>query len=187
MASGRRAVHRTARRLVAFLVCWLLGAAPPLAARGTYQTPEAFVAEAFGGEPPPAEKLWLRGDIKSHIEDILGRPYGKLRLTYWLKAGRSAWILEEIGKEELITTGFVVGPGGIERVRVLIFRESRGFEVRYPAFTRQFEGMQLDAESKLDRHIDGISGATLSVAALNKLARIALLLHRHVTIAQTTQ
>lgn len=185
MASGRRAVPRTAWRLVAFLACLLLGATPPLAARGTYQTPEDFVAEAFGGEPPPAEKLWLRGDLKSTIEQILGRPYGKLRLTYWLKADRSAWILEEIGKEELITTGFVVGSGGIERVRVLIFRESRGFEVRYPAFTRQFEGAHLATDSKLDRHIDGISGATLSVAALTKLARLALLLHQHVTSPQT--
>ncbi len=186
MALCRRAVPRTVRRLVAFLVCLLLGVAPPLAARGTYQTPENFVAEAFGGEPPPAEKLWLRGDLKSTIEQILGRPYGKLRLTYWTTAGRSAWILEEIGKEELITTGFVVGPEGIERVRVLIFRESRGFEVRYPAFTRQFEGMQLDAESKPDRRIDGISGATLSVAALTKLSQIALLLHQHVSSPQRT-
>ena len=32
---------------------------------------------------------------------------------------------------------------------------------------------------ELNRHIDGISGATLSVAAVNKLARLALMLHQH--------
>ncbi len=30
----------------------------------------------------------------------------------------------------------------------------------------------------LDRHIDGISGATLSVNAMKKMARLALLLHQ---------
>jgi hypothetical protein len=32
----------------------------------------------------------------------------------------------------------------------------------------------------LDRRINGITGATLSVHALTRLARLALLLHRHV-------
>ncbi|WP_340679580.1 FMN-binding protein, partial [Paraglaciecola sp.] len=33
-------------------------------------------------------------------------------------------------------------------------------------------------ELQLNQHVDGITGATLSVRALNKLARIALYLHQ---------
>ena len=64
-------------------------------------------------------------------------------------------------------------------VKVLIFRESRGWEVRYPFFTDQFKGATLVTDNNLDRKIDGITGATLSVNALTKLGRIALLLHKH--------
>jgi uncharacterized protein with FMN-binding domain len=87
--------------------------------------------------------------------------------------------LEEIGKEQPITTGIVVEDGKIDQVKVLVFRESRGFEVRYPFFTDQFRGATLREGLDLDREIDGISGATLSVRALTKLARLALLLHAH--------
>jgi Na+-transporting NADH:ubiquinone oxidoreductase subunit NqrC len=38
---------------------------------------------------------------------------------------------------------------------------------------------------RLDRHIDGISGATLSVNAINKLSRLALYLHQQVMQKQT--
>ncbi|WP_069472977.1 FMN-binding protein [Candidatus Marithrix sp. Canyon 246] len=72
------------------------------------------------------------------------------------------WILEEIGKKKPITTGIVINKGRIERFKVLIFRETRGWEVCYPFFTNQFKGNSLNNFS----HIDGISGATLSVRAL---------------------
>ena len=49
-----------------------------------------------------------------------------------------------------------------------------------PAFPAQFAGARLTSSQGLDRHIDGISGATLSVRALSRLARLALLLHRHI-------
>ena len=67
----------------------------------------------------------------------------------------------------------------ILEVKVLIFRESRGWEVKYPFFTDQFKGATLVSDNNLDRKIDGITGATLSVNALTKLGRIALLLHKH--------
>ena len=65
-------------------------------------------------------------------------------------------------------------------MKVLVFRESRGWEVRYPFFTEQFADASLKAETKLDRKIDGISGATLSVDALIKLARLALFLDQYI-------
>ena len=75
------------------------------------------------------------------------------------------------------------GDDRVERVKVLVYRESRGWEVRHDFFTTQFTGATLQANERLDRPIDGISGATLSVRAVTRLTEIALLLHRHVTQA----
>ena len=159
----------------------LFPALDPAIARGVYQEPDAFIQEVFNGDPPVVETVWLAGEVKSRVADILGHEYPALRVRYWLRDARSAWILEEIGKEEPITTGIVVEGGQIALIRVLIFRESRGFEVRHPFFTDQFEGAALEENARLDRSIDGITGATLSVRALTKLARMALYLHGQVT------
>ena len=49
-------------------------------------------------------------------------------------------------------------------------------------FTRQFVGLTLQASnSQLSETIDGVTGATLSVKAVKKSARFALLLHQLVT------
>ena len=64
----------------------------------------------------------------------------------------------------------------LERIKVLEFRESRGWEVRHAFFTDQFRAARLTKDRNLDRDIDGISGATLSVRAMKKLAALALYL-----------
>ena len=150
-------------------------------AQGVYQVPDEFINEVFDHDPPKSKKLWLRKLLKEEVKSIMGHDLGVLRLRYWYKDDRSAWILEEIGKERPITTGIVINKNKIELVRILIFRESRGWEVRHPFFTDQFKDANLMQENKLDRSIDGISGATLSVKAVTKLARLALMLNRYVT------
>jgi len=162
-------------RLLAILV--FLSPAGLLLAGDVYQSQQDFLQEVFAGDPPPAAVLWLRDGIRATSTEILGHPYPGLRIRYWMRDDRSAWILEEIGKERPITVGLVVNDRGMELVRVLAFRESRGWEVRYPFFTDQFRGIGLTDETQLDRPVDGISGATLSVRALEKLARLALYLH----------
>ncbi|HHM06209.1 MAG TPA: FMN-binding protein [Gammaproteobacteria bacterium] len=107
------------------------------------------------------------------VREILGHKLGALRVRYWPRNGRSAWILEETGKEQPITVGLVVENGRLLRLSVLIYRESRGDEVRHPFFTDQFKGARLNG-TRLDRSIDGVSGATLSVRALTRLAALAL-------------
>ncbi len=141
-----------------------------------YQSNEAFLSAAFEGEPPSPTFIWLRGEIKKSVRQILGHPYAGLRIRYWSKRQRTAWILEEIGKERPITTGIIIEHGAIKHIRVLAFRESRGGEVRHDFFTRQFLETKLNSDNKLDRHIDSITGATLSVNALKRLARLALYL-----------
>jgi len=147
---------------------------------GTYQEPSDFIQEVFSDDVPKTSKIWIKKDLKGRIREIMGHDLGVLRLKYWKKGDRTAWILEEIGKERLITAGFVINNNKIESIKVLAFRESRGWEVRYPFFTDQFSDAVLQEDNRLDKHIDGISGATLSVKAMKKMARLALLLHQEV-------
>ncbi len=144
-----------------------------------YLAPDAFLAEVFGTAPQPS-MLWITAEIQPEVEKILGHPPPRLRQRYWKDGAKTAWILEEIGKEEFITAGFVVANDRIERARVLIYRESRGMEVRYAAFLKQFDGVQLSDQRRLSKRIDGISGATLSVWAMERMARTALYFHSHV-------
>lgn len=149
--------------------------------KGVYQLPDEFIDEVFNGKPPKSEKLWIKKELKEKIREIMGHDLGVLRLRYWQQDERTAWILEEIGKERPITTGIVVNAGSIEKIKILIFRESRGWEVRYPFFTDQFKNAVLLEDTGLDKSIDGISGATLSVNAVTKLARLALVLDQQVS------
>ena len=150
-------------------------------AGGVYQEPDAFIAEVFADQPPKASVIWPSTELKDQMKTILGHNYKSLRIRYWQKADRTAWILDEIGKDKPITTGFVTNQGKLETVRVLIFRESRGWEVRHAFFTDQFENASLITDFELDRNIDNITGATLSVRAVSKLARVALLLDKAVS------
>ena len=142
-----------------------------------YQEPAAFLAEVFGQAPPP-KVLWLTKDLQAQAAAILGHPPAQLRQRYWREGGKSAWILEETGKEEPITAGFVVADGRIDHVRVLVYRESRGQEVRETSFLKQFRNAKLAQGDTLDRDIDGIVGATLSVGAMERMARLALFFDR---------
>lgn len=161
-----------------FSTCLLWFALTSSAAADTYQTPEDFLRESFAGDVPQPAALWLTGDVREQTKEILGHEPAQMRVRYWQRAQRSAWILDEIGKEKPITTGIVIEDGRIERIRVLVFRESRGWEVRHTFFTDQFKQRSLTTDNKLDGPIDGISGATLSVRALTNLARLALYLHQ---------
>lgn len=136
-----------------------------------------FLAQAFPGAPPQSAMLWLTPPVKQRAAAILGHDYAGLRCKYWRQGERTAWVLDEIGKEQPITVGIVVEKGEILQLQVLAFRESRGGEVRQDFFTRQFGHTGLKPDDKLDRHIDGITGATLSVSAVSRLARLALAFH----------
>lgn len=165
---------RAARRSIAVLTLSLVAAA----AHGeVYQEAGAFLAEVFGSTPAP-KILWLTRDIQAQASAILGHRPAQLRQRYWSQGGKSVWILEETGKEELITAGFVVVNGRIDHVRVLVYRESRGQEVRQSSFLKQFKEAKLVQGSRLDRDIDGIVGATLSVGAIERMARLALYFDR---------
>ncbi len=151
-----------------------------------YRSEADFLSNAFGGEPPAARALWVPPALREELLRDFGWRAG-LRIRYWVHGDRSAWILDEIGKDKPITAGIVVDEDTIARLEVLVFRESRGWEVRYPFFTDQFASVALAEDGDLSRRIDGITGATLSVRAVTRMARVALRLHdatRQTTLAR---
>jgi hypothetical protein len=152
----------------------LLALALPVWAGNQDAEIERFLSETLGTSPA-AESLWIVGDLQPAVRAILEHDYPAARVRYWRVGSRTVWILDEIGKEMPITVGIAINNGAVERVKVLVYREDRGREVTSPAFTAQFSGAKLTSDQRLDRHIDGISGATLSVRALSRLTRLALL------------
>ena len=145
-----------------------------------FQEPRGFLDQAFGGHVPDPQVVWLTGERMEAASRILGHRPNMLRVRYWGRGGRTAWIIDEIGKERPITTGIVIDDDRIERVAVLVYRESIGWEVRYAFFTDQFKDARLTDDLRLSGRVDGISGATLSVRAVTNVARLALYLHKQI-------
>ncbi|MBQ0724809.1 MAG: FMN-binding protein [Cycloclasticus sp.] len=140
---------------------------------------QSFLAKVFDKQPLKPKVIWLDQEKKHVIESILQHRAPYIRVKYWQKGTKTAWILNEIGKEKPITVGVVIEQSKIKQLSVLAFRESRGWEVKHDFFTRQFNDVTISDELQLNQTIDGISGATLSVRALTKIARIALYLEQH--------
>ncbi len=87
----------------------------------------------------------------------------------------TAVLADEQGKYRPIT--FMAGIDNDNRVvdvRVLIYRESRGGEVRQTRFLKQYRGKSLENPIRINRDIINITGATISVNALNAGVRKAL-------------
>ncbi len=156
----------------------------PLLNSEEYLSQEAFLNEIFAGKPPKQQIFWLQKKYKPAVSDILQHKPGFLRTRYWRDGHKSAWVLDEIGKTKPITVGVLIESNQIKLIKVLMFRESRGWEVKHDFFTDQFKDAQLTDELKLSKPIDGISGATLSVRALTKVARLALFFNQQLAYAK---
>jgi hypothetical protein len=159
--------------IIPVLLGWLM-AGSSVAAEKTYEQPSAFLARHFGSMPK-TQVLALSETQQKQLATILGHRYGQQQVRYWAKDGKTAWILNEIGKTEPITTGFIAHGGKLAEVKVLIYRESHGWEVSRPFFTKQFVGASLNGH-RLSKPVDGVVGATLSVRAITRLSAAALYL-----------
>ena len=68
-----------------------------------------------------------------------------------------------VGKVELIS--YAVGialDGTVKQIEILSYRESHGFEIRLPAWRKQFVGKGTASPLRIGDDISNISGATLS-------------------------
>lgn len=167
--------------LAAALVAIVLVASPACAGdEREYLSRKAFLAEAFPATAPVAGKLRIDPALGDRLAAIYRQPFRMRQVRYWQSGRRTAWEIDAIGKEQPITIGVVVDESRLVSVAVLVYREGHGMEVADPAFTAQFAGAtrveRQQLADMLDRDIDNITGATLSVRAVTRTARAALLL-----------
>lgn len=163
-------------KALGFTLLALFWSIPAMAQKGDFFSAEAFSEQVFN-TPMPWQTLWLNQTQRDDISQLLNRPFKQLRLRYQYDGATSLWIFDEIGKELPITIGLAIDASGIQTLQILNYRESRGGEVIMPAFRQQFFGAKLTSQGNLNQPIDGITGATLSVWAVKRVAATALYCH----------
>lgn len=167
---------------------WCVMSTPALAISGydetKFMTVDAFLSQVYGESSPGISLLPLRGDLRDQVEAALGHRYRGLRLRYWQQGDVTTWVIDEKSKDMPMTLAVAVGATGITHLNVLVYREPRGGEVHQAFFRQQFVGITLQDDLSLSREVDGITGATLSVDAVSRVAAMALLLHQHVMASQ---
>ncbi|GJL77768.1 MAG: hypothetical protein NPINA01_07570 [Nitrospinaceae bacterium] len=135
-----------------------------------YLTKKQALEIAFpGADKIDKERQWLTEEQKQAIGKIALMKIRENRFTYYVgkKAGKPMGYMvidHIIGKSFPITFMTVLNVDGTVRdVEVMVYREPRGWEVRYPTFMSQFFGRNAQSDF---REINSITGATLSVRAI---------------------
>ncbi len=131
---------------------------------------------------PLREEKTLQPDERARLQAGTGLRFSQPRYVLFRCAApdgteRFAVILEEMGKSEPVTfmTG-VDGNGRVGAVVLMIFRESRGSEVKDQRFMRQFRGKTITDPVRVNRDIVNVAGATLSSEAIARGVKKALAL-----------
>jgi Na+-translocating ferredoxin:NAD+ oxidoreductase RnfG subunit len=114
------------------------------------------------------QQIVLNASQQQAIESLSGLP---IRSTKWqiISAHKGNEILgylladNVIGKFELITYAVALDSlGNVRQVEILSYRESHGYEIRLPAWRKQFIGKSVKSPLRVGSDIANISGATLS-------------------------
>jgi len=132
-----------------------------------------FAREAFGTDAPRST-LSVTGDVYRLCRQTVGAPIPREVIYYHSLSNGTVWVLMAQGKHGAITGAFVVQDALIRASRILEDRERRGRGIRGKRYLRQFEGIGLRAGKQLDRRVDGITGATISSRAVERMALLAL-------------
>ena len=119
------------------------------------------------------ELLRLNPERKSQIEDRIGWKFPEESFeVYIAETGTQvdgyALVQNTIGKHKPMT--YMVGVdnrGHVADVELLVFRESRGSEIRQKRFNVQYEGKTVLDPVRINKDIINISGATMSVRSMS--------------------
>jgi Na+-translocating ferredoxin:NAD+ oxidoreductase RnfG subunit len=129
-----------------------------------------------------AEELRLTPDQKLRIQDRIGWKFPEESFRAF-KAETDgtvdgyAVIQETIGKHRPIT--YIVGitpQGKVFDVEIMVYRESKGSEVRRKRFNAQYEGKTAQDPISINKDIINITGATMSVRSVSAGVKRALVL-----------
>jgi Na+-translocating ferredoxin:NAD+ oxidoreductase RnfG subunit len=144
-------------------------AAPALVQAAQYATLDEAARRAF-----PEATAWREQLVQASADDLralaaLGGAAPRASTWRALVAVKGEEVLGlvvadgVIGKFEVIDYAVAVGNDGrIRSVEVLNYRESHGYEIKLPAWRKQFVGKGSQAPLRVGEDIANISGATLS-------------------------
>jgi Na+-translocating ferredoxin:NAD+ oxidoreductase RnfG subunit len=154
-------------------ICWLsvpVLAVASISVQATqYATPDEAAKRSFPAATSFKESLaQLNAQEIRAIGDAAGLPVRKAtwRIITALNGDKPIGVVvidSVIGKFELIDYAVALGADGkIVNVEILNYRESHGYEVRLPAWRKQFVGKGPEAKLHVNEDIANISGATMS-------------------------
>ncbi len=180
-------------RLVCFSVLLLLMSSVPVRAERVWDSDlkrflteqEMSFAEVFLSEDegvkimlPKSERIRkevikLSPEKKAQIEERIGWKFPEQSFEVYIgesgdKIDGYALVQNTIGKHKPMT--YMVGidnTGHVSDVELLIFRESRGSEIRQKRFNAQYEGKTVTDPVRINKDIINISGATMSVRSMS--------------------
>jgi len=129
-----------------------------------------------------AEELRLTPEQKVQIQDRIGWKFPEESFRAFKaetdgKVDGYAVIQETIGKHRPIT--YIVGitpQGKVFDVEIMVYRESKGSEVRRKRFNAQYEGKTAQDPISINKDIINITGATMSVRSVSAGVKRALVL-----------
>lgn len=141
---------------------------------------EVFMSEEDGVKLilPKSERvrkdvIKLSPEKKAQIEERIGWKFPEQSFEVYIGETGSqidgyALVQNTIGKHKPMT--YMVGidsKGQVSDVELLVFRESRGSEIRQKRFNAQYEGKTVSDPVRINKDIINISGATMSVRSMS--------------------
>lgn len=165
-------------------VCLLLSVASLAADQVFLDDKKASEVVLRGCDSIEREEKTITAEDRAQLEKTTGLRFPLPRYTFVIGKRKGApcyaVIMNEIGKSEPITFMVGVDPEGrAGEIALMVFRESRGAEVREPRFTRQFKGKRLRDPIRINQDILNYTGATLSSEAMARGVKKALALVDH--------
>ena len=141
---------------------------------------EVFMSEEDGVKImlPKSERIRkdvikLSSEKKARIEERIGWKFPEQSFEVYIgesgdKIDGYALVQNTIGKHKPMT--YMVGidsKGQVSDIELLVFRESRGSEIRQKRFNAQYEGKTVSDPVRINKDIINISGATMSVRSMS--------------------
>jgi len=158
--------------LLPVVVASVLIAGPSYADR-VYLTVDQALANAFAGDVTVERKVvWITEAQAAQVEERAGSPLPRRVVKAYVgrRGGEIvgyAFVDDVIGKTEPITYMVTITPDAtVERLDLLVFRETHGYEIERASWRDRFRGLRLGDGLRVGREIDKISGATLSCRAV---------------------
>lgn len=141
---------------------------------------EVFMTEEEGVKVMLPKSERVRKDViklspekKSQIEERIGWKFPEEEFEVYIgetgtRVDGYALVQNTIGKHKPMT--YMVGvdvQGSVSDIELLVFRESRGSEIRQKRFNSQYEGKTVLDPVRINKDIINISGATMSVRSMS--------------------